>query len=216
MNDKLVLTPQQLFFLGSVMEAKYIDYAYVSALGIVDQKAKLFESKVKNELSAKGVIKENFSGDVVVELKAKQLLTPLFAGEAEITIDIVTSDNQLSVESYKYHILSNQVTCVYCSDNGFELSSVSVDDIVDRCNGLIPKGYSGVTSDIEAGKEFLKTDRAIAIKTSVLDKVSKVINFIDSDGVLYLEDDNKISKQSAEDFEKRCLSLIREVTDVIS
>ena len=142
MIEKLSVTPQQLFFLGSILNAKYIDFSYISALGIVDENVKLLESEIKADLSSKGILKENFSGDVDLDSNAKELLLPLFECEHEITIDVITSGDRTSVESYKYHFLKEKVTRVYCNDGCFDICESTFENVIDRIKGILPIGYS--------------------------------------------------------------------------
>ena len=61
-DNGLVLTPKELYCLGGILSARYIDYAYIAALDDIGQDYALFEKETRASLVAKGMLEEDFSG----------------------------------------------------------------------------------------------------------------------------------------------------------
>ena len=49
-ENEITLSPEELYYLGSVLQAKYIDYAYVAAMDDIGQNYALFESEAKESV----------------------------------------------------------------------------------------------------------------------------------------------------------------------
>ncbi len=88
MEKEIILTPEELYYLGTLLQAKYIDYAYVAAMDDIGQNYKLFEKETGAALVSKGILLEDFSGNTEISEAAAGLLRPIFFGETETSIDI--------------------------------------------------------------------------------------------------------------------------------
>ena len=113
MNKEIVLTPEQLFFMGRLLQAKYIDYAYVAAMNDINQNFALFETEAKATLVSAGVLMEDFGGNVEVDPAVLSVLKPIFFGEIETSIDICNIGETNIVSVYKYHFHDGAVTEVF-------------------------------------------------------------------------------------------------------
>ena len=84
---ELKVTPMELYFLGVQMQAEYIDYSYIAAMPDVQQRYALHEQETLEYLEERGLIEEDFSGNVEVDEEAAELLAPVFWGTVEGRVD---------------------------------------------------------------------------------------------------------------------------------
>lgn len=88
MENAIKLTAEELYYLGGQMQAKYIDYDYISAMGDIQKNYRMYESNAVDGLAGKGLIEEDFSGEITVSVSIEELLSPVFFGDFEAEIDI--------------------------------------------------------------------------------------------------------------------------------
>ena len=77
MKERLILTPEQLFFLGTVMGAEYINYDYIAAMGEVQRNYSRTHRKCMDDLVRAGLLRERLSGEVVLRPVPRKLLHPV-------------------------------------------------------------------------------------------------------------------------------------------
>ena len=61
MDNEIVLSAKELYYLGKLMQARYIDYSYIAAMDDVGKNYSVFESESEKSLSDKGCIEEDFA-----------------------------------------------------------------------------------------------------------------------------------------------------------
>lgn len=81
MDNEIVLSAKELYYLGKLMQARYIDYSYIAAMDDVGKNYSVFESESEKSLSDKGCIEEDFAGEKEVNPVLECLLEPVFFGE---------------------------------------------------------------------------------------------------------------------------------------
>ena len=79
--DELILTYEQLYFLGEILKAKYIDYRYIKAMQDIQKQYIYLKNKNISELLGAGVLQEDFSGNLKVLPVYEALLSPIFFGD---------------------------------------------------------------------------------------------------------------------------------------
>lgn len=86
---EMTLKLEDLFFLGTTMEGRYIDYAYIAAMPDIGQERALFDQACRERLKKAGLLEEDFWENLMVDAEASDLLSPIFFGafEAEIIAD---------------------------------------------------------------------------------------------------------------------------------
>ena len=98
----LHLTPVELFFLARVMNARYVEYAYISAMPDIQIGFGKHERDTLETLEERGLIEEDFSGNTEVDEEAADLLHPVFFGERETHLD--------NGSAYYFHIEGSKIT----------------------------------------------------------------------------------------------------------
>lgn len=90
MDNEIVLSAKELYYLGKLMQARYIDYSYIAAMDDVGKNYSVFESESEKSLSDKGCIEEDFAGEKEVNPVLECLLEPVFFGEREVSVNVCT------------------------------------------------------------------------------------------------------------------------------
>ena len=199
MNKEIVLTPEQLYYMGRLLQAKYIDYAYVAAMNDISQNYSLFETEAKAALVAAGILMEDFGGNVEVDPYVLDILKPIFFGEVESSIDICNIGEPSTVSVYKYHFYDGAVTMV-TGDNG-KLLIKTVDQMAIRNNveSLISKEYNAenkVVDTIDASQ----ITRFIAFKHIRVGITATVKTYIEANQVFYQEIADSIESVTRDQF----------------
>lgn len=87
MLEKVTLTLEELYFLGKQMNAKYMNYAYISAMPDISQRRGLYEVRCIDGLMGKGYLEEDFFGEIIIDQELKDFLHPVFFGEKQISME---------------------------------------------------------------------------------------------------------------------------------
>jgi hypothetical protein len=160
MEKEIILTPEELYYLGGVMEAKYIDYAYVSAMEDIQQNHAIYERDAKNGLEKKGILEEDFSGNFEISSDGSRLLSPLFFGEFESSIGVTKREDSDRTETTRFHYLDGRVVKVTEKDRQWHLQEYSPEKVEQDIQNLLP---DGAKSEIQEGEEIFETDKVTDI-----------------------------------------------------
>ena len=211
MNDmELLLSPRELYCLGGVLDAKYIDYAYIAALDDIGQDFKLFQKETLASLSAKGIIMEDFGGNMEMNEEYVSLLKPIFFGSIETSLDICIISDQVTVEVYKFHFYQDRITMVKAQGEELLVKTVTPDQINEIVKALVPEDYSAPSGDTIKGFENEKVTRFFAAKNIKVGVISSVRTFIEADGVLCTEKEEEILiSLSADDFVSAVFDIVK-------
>ena len=95
MMKEIVLTPEQLYFMGRLLQAQYIDYAYVAAMNDINQNFTLFETEAKASLVSARILMEDFGGNVEVDPTVLGILTPIFSGRSKPRLTYAVSGKRI-------------------------------------------------------------------------------------------------------------------------
>ena len=63
MIRELLLTPEELLYLGKLYEGEYLNYSYLQAVDDIGNNKRSFKAECKAALLEKGAIEENLLGD---------------------------------------------------------------------------------------------------------------------------------------------------------
>lgn len=199
MNKEIVLTPEQLFFMGRLLQAKYIDYAYVAAMNDINQNFALFETEAKAALVSSGILMEDFGGNLEVDSAVLSVLKPIFFGEIETSIDICNIGETNTVSMYKYHFYDGAVTEVTGEKGKLIIKTSDQIAIREKVESLISENYSAESQVVETIDKTHIT-RFIAFKQICVGITSKVKTYIESDGVFYQEKEEAIESVTQTQF----------------
>lgn len=213
MEKKLILLPEELYFLGSLLQAKYIDYAYVAAMEDIDSNRAVYESTSRAALVNNGILTENFSGDLEVDPQALAMLKPVFFGEFEACVDISIVGSARAAGTFRFHYFEGAITMVQSTTEGkLAISSVDAEQLRSIVKDLLPVGYHLEASSQVEEIPSDKVSRIIAVKNTLIGKSAVVRLFLEADGVIYGETDSEYAQSmTAEMFENTVLDVLKEV-----
>lgn len=200
MEKEVIISPEELYFLGSLMQAKYIDYSYVAAMGDIQQNYALFEKEAQASLVNAGLLMEDFSGNIELDADAAALLRPIFFGEVETSVDVCTiREDRRGVDVYKLHFHDGRITLVTGAKKKLKLSFIDELGVDQLVNSLLPAGYDaagGETTDL-SGKTVT---RVMSVKSAKIGGTSVVAAYLEADGVIYQEREAKLVSIGAQQF----------------
>lgn len=199
MDKEIILSPEELYYMGRFLQAKYIDYAYVAAMSDINHNYALFEKETRNSMIASGYIMEDFAGNVEVDQKITDLLNPIFFGEVETSLDICDIGDENTVSVYKLHFYDGVTTMVTHKDGKLLIKAIDQLGIKKMVEDLLPEGYNAETNIITEPTEKIVT-RFIAVKSILVGKTSVVKTYIQADNILYQENEERIQSVSKETF----------------
>lgn len=129
MEQEIRVTPEELYYLGGLMDAKYIDYEYVAAMGDIQINSSMYQSKVKTALAKKGLLEEDFSGNMELSQVVKESMAPIFFGEFESSIDICIPREEEQAENIKYHFYEDKIVRVVREEYDWDIKIESPEKI---------------------------------------------------------------------------------------
>ena len=88
MDKKVKISPEELYAIGRILNAKYIDYAYVATIKEIGASYELFEKEATDGLVSKGILTEDFSGNIMLKDEALDIFNPVFFGDLETSLDV--------------------------------------------------------------------------------------------------------------------------------
>lgn len=187
MKKEITLSPEELYYLGSILGAEYMDYAYIAAMSKQGKSEELFANEAKASLVKSGILAEDFGGDLEVEEETAKLLKPIFFGKTETSVDVYINGEEADIDVYKFHFLDAIITLVTESDGQFFIREIEPSQINELAESLISNEY-------ESGKplEFDEKNvtRVVVAKSIKIDEISVVETFVESNGIYYRKSEN--------------------------
>ena len=206
----LIITAEELYFLGMLFQAKYIDYAYIAAMDDIQQNYALVQKETQAQLVSRGILTEDFSGNIEIEENIKSLLAPIFFGEKESSADICHLGEEKWVDIFKFHFHDDKITMVTGKDKKLVIKEVDTLYLVDFVNEILPDNYSVETFENKDEIDKDSVSRFIAIKNITLGRTSDVRLFIESEGIFYQEtSDGNVFSVTREKFVTDALGVIK-------
>ena len=192
MENAIKLTAEELYYLGGQMQAKYIDYDYISAMGDIQKNYRMYESNAVDGLAGKGLIEEDFSGEITVSVSIEELLSPVFFGDFEAEIDIcgVQEDSRKIV---KLHTDQDKTTLVELDENQLVLKKMQGNDVVESGKDIF--GFLKDETDENIEFDEQKVSEIYILKNTVIGGESDVRILFRIENSVFMEDENEEIKR---------------------
>ena len=190
MKKEIILTPEELYYMGTVLRAKYIDYAYVAAMGDISQNRGLYESLCREGLAKKGILLEDFSGQTEVDRSARQLLEPVFFGEMEASLDVafITEDGNRTARNRRFHFYEGRITSAVPGPEGIVLQEADDGQLQAWIAALLPEGYQAEEEKLPIkDMDRKRISRILAVKNTRVGEKSTVEIYVEYQGKIYRE-----------------------------
>ena len=190
MEKGIVLTPEELYYLGTLLKARYIDYAYVAAMDDIGQNYSLFEKETGAALVRKGILREDFSGKREISEPTATWLRPIFFGETETSMDVCEIGEKNKVSVFKFHFYGGAVTMVCGEEGKLRIAPADPAEIRNRIAEMVPENYSYEAKTFSSLPRETVT-RFFAFKSIIVGQTTQVKTFIEASGLLYREKNEK-------------------------
>lgn len=184
MVETLLLSPGELLCLGWLMKAEYIDYAYAAAAPGLGGNFHVFTKTASAAMAKRGILQEDFGGELELDPSAARLLKPIFFGGGELTVDLCKLTGDRAVTAYKFHFMGELAVMVRCQADTLAISETDSQGVLEAVAGLLPQGQA-------KGAAALSPDdmtRALAVKSSCLGgAASRAMFLADANGAIFRE-----------------------------
>lgn len=128
------LSYNELFYLGTLLNAEYLDYMYYSAIDDIGSDKEIFIRNMQDSLYEKKLIAQNFSGDITVDEQLQQVLYPLFFSLSESELDVFFRESPNDYRVFKIHSASGKATTVRLANEYMELyAGANTEQIFKEC-----------------------------------------------------------------------------------
>lgn len=177
MKKTYKITPVELFFLGKVMNAKYMDYEYIQMAPDFQKHYALTEKETMTSLNKKGFLFEDFTGNIEVDSPIEQTFGPIFFGEFESEISLKNYGFAEETIHCKFHFHGKNVTQVIVLDDELLVCSEENDALDELKNDLIPVSYAGKQDELMK-QESYNAERFMILKNTLIGVKSCTRQFI--------------------------------------
>lgn len=141
--SEMILTYEQLYFLGEILNADYIDYRYIKAMPDIQKQYTCMKNQSISALLSAGILREDFMGNLNVMPVYKALLEPLFFGKEEYCIEAFDE------KTFLFHVKEESVTTVQIIENKLKIGktcSSALSGISETMISLLQEQKDGVIS----------------------------------------------------------------------
>ena len=190
MKKEIVLSPEELYYLGSILGAEYMDYAYIAAMSKQGKSEELFANEAKASLVETGILTEDFGGNLEVESETLALVKPIFFGKTETSVDVYINGEDADMDVYKFHFLDGDITMVTEADGQLMIRAVTPGQIEELANSLLPEGYKNTDKTVVSNLDEKTVTRVIVAKSIKIDEISVVNTYLESDHIIYRPAEN--------------------------
>lgn len=183
MDSVLKLRPEELFFLGDLMDGHYIDYAYIEAMHDIEKNYDALRSAATESLARAGIIRKRFSGEITVEPDAKKLLHNVFESKRSGEILLQTAGEEPSAVSHRYHFGDSGITEIVAEG---EYLTVSAADPEQICKTIAEAlGTHAADAKAPASPDAARITRMISAKHAVVGEHLVQLEIYEQDGALF-------------------------------
>ena len=204
MGKEIALTPKELYYLGILMQAEFIDYDYVAIMEDIESNYAGFQSECEASLTQKGILIESFTGNAEIDKDADRILNPIFFGRTESSVNDMDVEKNGQVEVTKFHFLQDSVTMVREKNRELVLREVTRDDMRQFIADLLNVGYNQTEKMVRGEIKENEYSRLISFKNTCLDSPSSVNIVAEIAGVFYRKNATgeveSLTKQEFEQF----------------
>lgn len=208
-SEELFINSEELFFLGKLMHAKYIDYAYVSSMKEIEINYSLCERETLSSLVTKGMITEDFSGTLKVEEHVKRILQPVFLAQTETSFEISDYKNPMYNSVIRFHLYKKDISLVSRNKATYSIRLVTKETIRSLMVELLRQASTQSTGMELNVSKLNDINRKYVFRCSKIGKQSIEFPVVDYDGKLYrIKDAESLISVSKDELEKTALFIL--------
>lgn len=185
MSNEFVLRPEELFCLGKLMNAEYIDYDYIAALREIGRNYPQVESKCMLNLAREKLVRQRISGDISVIPPLERLLKNVFFGKLETVLDIAVCGKTPQRTTYRIHYHSGSATMVVADEEKLRLSAITEPELKELIRSAVGRHTAAPRRNAKPDADSIT--RLISAKCAKVDVGSRKRLLLEQNGALYLE-----------------------------
>lgn len=180
--QELIITPEQLFFLGKMRKAKYLDYGYIEAMKDIRQNAKAKQDDANWALVEKGYAQEDFFGGITLEKWVEEMTDPVFFGEFESTVSLCDVGETTTQRIWRLHFKEGQGVLSVFQEDGIHFMPLTEEGLKGIIVSLLPEGAfeREVPQSVTVRRENIK--KIIAFKNNHVGLKAEVKVFFECEG----------------------------------
>ena len=193
MTPEITLTPEELYYLGKLLKARYIDYAYIAAMKDIQQNAEASKQDAQRDLTQKGYLIEDFSGEVEIDDDLRKLLGAVLLGDFESSLSVCEIGEKTAVTSARFHIADGLTVLTTMGDGEIHLSEFDDDQLKQLVASLLPPGY--LAKEMKTGQTVTKDSirRVLVFKNTHVGEKAEVKVYFESDGWICFDGGDRVS-----------------------
>ncbi len=153
---ELILSPEEIYFLGKEMDGDYLDYRYIEAMGDVEQRKAVLKQECIDSLCAKQVMKESMLGDLEINPDAVALMKPVFFSTFESAVDIYYGQEQMEMKSYLlYRNTEDVFLLAFQQEDGlFRFEKLDAQQVAGLLISFMPEKYRQLKESEEVKGDY--------------------------------------------------------------
>lgn len=178
---ELILSPEEIYYIGKVTGGKYLDYDYIAAMQDIEKRGRIKEQEILDSLEKKGYAQEDFLGNLEVDPACIEILQPLYQGmyESELILREATGESV----HYKFHHMENRITSVECQSQEYRVRAQDNMEIEQILSALFEKNVQ--TEEREAYIAAAQAERSIILKGIHIGKDTCLYFYAEKGGYFY-------------------------------
>lgn len=206
MQHEFALTPKELYFLASILKARYFDYSYYRVLGDVQKRAQFHRREALRHLTELGLYREDFSGTVTVSKALTETLEPVFFGPTETTVQLLFPAGG-KMNTWRLHMLGQKITRVIIEKDWLALRILEDSDLERLIKELTPQ--STATAPLRPlDKPYVQ--RIVTVRQATVGSPVHEEIWLEQDGLLYKDSHApELTYLTAKDFSKHIYDILK-------
>ena len=199
MNQEVVLTPEEIYFIGKSIGGKYLDYDYISAMQDIEKQKGIRRQEIIRQLEQKGYAEENFFGELEFGEECLDLLRPLYQGEYEA--ELILREKEGGALHYKFHHWEGRILAVSCQNMDYRLRMIEKAELESLLQSLLPaESKEAEEAECISAKE---AERSIILKGTHIGKDACLYFYGEKEGCFYEADLARISGKELKKLKKK-------------
>ena len=157
---ELILSPEEIYYIGKVSGGKYLDYDYIAAMQDIGKRGKIKAQEILDGL---------------------EMLQPVYQGMYESEL-ILREESGASVH-YKFHHMENRITSVECHAQEYRVRAQDKEGIEKMLYSLLEEDVH--TEEREAYIAIDQAERSIILKGTHIGKDTCLYFYAEKGGSFY-------------------------------
>lgn len=195
---ELILSPEEIYYIGKATGGKYLDYDYIAAMQDIGKRGKIKEQEILDGLERKGYAQEDFLGNLEVDPVCIEILQPLYQGMYESEL-ILREETGESVH-YKFHHMENRMASVKCQSQEYRVRAQDKKEIEKMLYSLLEQGVQNGKREAYLATD--QTERSIILKGTHIGKDTCLYFYAEKGGCFYEMDPEQTEEQILRPVEK--------------